>query len=230
MTEARRKQLSVLAFVIFLVFCLLVTVFIGGPMVRLARHPEQFRQWVDSFGLWGRLIFIGIVVLQVIVAMIPGEAIELAAGYAFGAWEGTLLSLAGIVIGSYIVFFLVRKFGIRMIGVFFADREIRRLNFLRDVRKAKVLTFLLMTIPGTPKDLLSYFAGLLPLSARQWLSIVAVARIPSVVMSTVSGDAAGEKNYLFAAAVMAVTMVISLTGILYYRKICKENPENPAES
>lgn len=225
MTETQRKQLSILAMVVFVLFCLIVTVFIGVPMVKLAKQPEAFRAWVDSFGIWGQLIFVGMVILQVIVALIPGEAIELAGGYAFGAVEGTLLCMLGIVIGSWLVFAAVRRVGPKLIEVFFPDREIKRLAFLKNPRKAKVLTFILMTIPGTPKDLLSYFAGLTPLTTMQWLSIVTVARIPSLVSSTVSGAAAGEKNYLLAVIVMASTLLVSGIGILYYRKICRESEE-----
>lgn len=223
MTEKQRKVLSLLAVAVFVVFCLLVSVFIGVPMVRLAEEPEMFREWVDSFGITGQLIFVGMVILQVIVALIPGEPLELAAGYAFGAVEGTLLSLVGIVLGSWIVFGSVRCVGPKLLEVFFADKEIRRLSFLRDPRKAKLLTFILMTIPGTPKDLLSYFAGLTPLTTRQWLSIVAVARIPSLVTSTISGAAAGEENYFLAGAVLSITLLASGIGVWYYRNICKES-------
>ena len=223
MTEKQRKWLSAGAVGIFVLFCLGVTVFLGPPMVKLARQPERFRDWVDSFGIWGRVIFVAMVVLQVIVALIPGEPLELAAGYAFGVAEGTALSLIGILIGSFIVFGAVRTFGRKVLEIFFADREIRRLSFLKDPRKARVMTFILMTIPGTPKDLLSYFAGLTPLTMPQWLGIVAVSRIPSLVSSTVSGAAAGEKDYLLAGIVLALTLLASGLGILYYRKICKES-------
>lgn len=225
MTEQHKKQLSALSVVIFVLFCLLVTVFIGVPMVKLAKQPEVFRQWVDSLGFWGQLIFVGMVILQVIVALIPGEALELAGGYAFGAVEGTVLCMIGILLGSWLVFSAVRLLGPKLVEAFFAEREIKRLSFLQNPKKARVLTFILMTIPGTPKDLLSYFAGLTPLSTRQWLSIVVVARIPSLVSSTVSGAAAGEKNYILAGIVMAFTLLLSGIGILYYRKICRESEE-----
>jgi len=224
-TETQRKRLFAASVIIFLLFCLFVTIFVGIPMVRLAEQPEMFRTWVDSFGIWGRLIFVAMVVLQVIVALIPGEPLELAAGYAFGAVEGTVLSLIGILLGSFLVFGAVRVWGIKLLQVFFADREIKRLAFLRDPRKAKVMTFILMTIPGTPKDLLSYFAGLTPLTMPQWLYIVAVARIPSLISSTISGAAAGEENYILAGTVLAFTLLLSGLGILYYRKLCKDSEE-----
>lgn len=211
--------------VIFLLFCLLSGWFLGVPMVKLAKNPEAFRAWVDTSGIWGRVLFVGMVFLQVIVALIPGEPLELAAGYAFGAVEGTLLSMIGIVLGSLVIFCTVRRLGPKFVEVFFPEKELKRLSFLKNPKKAKVLAFILMTIPGTPKDLLSYFAGLTPLSLRQWLGIVVIARIPSLVTSTVSGSAAGERNYVLAVVMLLLTLMMSGVGMLYYRKICKEQAE-----
>lgn len=225
MTDKHRKGLWILSIAVFLMFCILVGWFIGVPMVRMARDPQQFQAWVDRSGIWGKLLFVGMVYLQVIVALIPGEPLELAGGYAFGALEGTLLSMAGIVLGSWTIFSLVRRLGPRFVEVFFPEKEMKRLSFLKNPKKAKVLAFILMTIPGTPKDLLSYFAGLTPLTLKQWLSIVVVARIPSLVTSTVSGGAAGEENYLLAGITLAITLTLSILGMLYYRKICKEQAE-----
>ena len=224
-TEKHRKLLYIFSLAIFAVFCAAVGWFVGVPMVRMADDPQQFQTWVDGFGVWGRLVFVGMVFLQVIVALIPGEPIELMAGYIFGMWEGTLLSMAGILLGSAAVFLLVRRFGPKFAEVFFPQKELKRLNFLKNPKKSGVLAFILMTVPGTPKDLLSYFAGLMPLTLWQWLGIVTVSRIPSLVTSTVSGALAGKEDYVLSAVVFAITIVLSGIGVVYYRKICKEQAE-----
>ena len=225
MTDRHKKLLYSASILIFLLFCGLTGWYIGVPMVRFAENPEQFRSWVDASGLWSRVIFIGMVVLQVLVAFIPGEAIELAAGYAFGGVEGTVLSMVGIVIGSCIIYLAVRKFGVKMVEVFFSKKSISEVGFLKNPKKAKVLAFLLMLIPGTPKDFLSYFAGLTSLTLSQWLKIVVIARLPSVLTSTLTGAAAGEEQYELAVLMLIVTALLSAAGILYYRRICKEENE-----
>lgn len=230
MSEKMRKTLWLAAVVIFIVFCAVVGWFIGIPMIRLAEDPEAFRLWVENSGLWGKLAFVAMVVIQVLVALIPGEPLELAAGYAFGAAEGTILSMTGILLGSWMVFALVRRFGVRMVEIFFSDRQIRRLNFLKNPQKARVLAFVLMLIPGTPKDFLSYFAGLTSLTTGQWLTIVAIARIPSLITSTLTGAAAGEERYLLASVMLAITLVISGAGILYYRMLCEQQDEPMEET
>ncbi len=229
MTDRQKKGVYIAAVLVFLVFMAAITIFIGKPLVAFAEDPHQFRQWVDASGIWGRLIFVGMVVLQVVVAFIPGEPIELAAGYAFGFWEGSILTLAGFLIGSWIVFALVRRFGVKLVEVFFSKNKLDEIKFLQNPKKTKVISFLLMLIPGTPKDMLSYFAGLTHLTTRQWLTIVAVGRLPSLITSTITGAAAGEKNYLVSAISLGVTLLITLVGILYYRILCKREKEQLKE-
>ena len=222
MTEKQKKWVFAAAFVVFVVFCVLTGWLVGVPMVEFANDPERFRAWVDASGIWGRVLFVGMVVLQVVVAFIPGEPVELAAGYAFGFWEGSALTMAGFLLGSWLVFALVRKFGVKLVEVFFHKNKIAELRFLQNPRKAKIIAFLLMLIPGTPKDFLSYFAGLTPLTLSQWLQIVAFARIPSLVTSSLTGAAARDENYILSVVMLAVTLIISIAGILYYRHICKQ--------
>ena len=225
MSSKQQKAVSIAAVLVFLAVCAGLTVFVGTPMVRLAGEPEAFRRWVDGHGAWGRLFYVGIVALQVVVALIPGEPLELAGGYAFGALEGTILALLGIGIGSALVCGLVRRVGVKLVEVFFSREKIESLSFLKNPRKTRVIAFLLMMIPGTPKDFLSYFAGLTKLRLGEWLAIVTVARIPSVIGSTISGGAVGSEDYLLAAITMGITLLLSGAGILYYRKICKEQSE-----
>lgn len=230
MTEKHRKIVWLVAVLIFIAFMAAVTIFVGKPLVQFAEDPAQFQAWVDSAGIWGRVLFVGMVVLQVAVAFIPGEPVEIAAGYAFGFWEGTLLTLVGFLLGSWLVFALVRKFGVKLVEVFFPSKKISEFGFLKNPKKTKIITFILMLIPGTPKDFLSYFAGLTKLTLLEWLTIVAVARIPSLVTSTLTGAAAGEENYILTVILAVVTVAISLAGILYYRWICKqEKKEQPEE-
>ena len=223
--EKHRKLVWLLALGVFLVVCGSLIWFIGRPMLALAGDPEVFRAWIDSAGMWGRLAYVGIMALQVLVVLIPGEPLELAGGYAFGALEGTVLALTGFVIGSAAVFALVRRFGVKMVEVFFTQDKIRQMEFLKNPKKTKVIAFIIMMIPGTPKALISYFAGLTKLTMRQWLTIVAIARIPSLIGSTIPGGAMGSENYVLAGVIWGISLIISAVGVVYYRRICAEQSD-----
>ena len=221
-TPFQKKCISLTAFGVFLLLSGCVCWFIGRPMLAFVSEPERFRSWVDAHGLMGRLAFIGMMILQVVVAIIPGEPLEIGAGYAFGFWEGTGLCMAGILLGSLLVFGIVRRFGVRLVEVFFSREKIDSLKFLQDARRRDFIIFLVFFLPGTPKDLLSYFVGLTKIRLSHWLLIAGVARIPSVVTSTIGGDALGMQNYVFAIVVFVATLAISGLGLLCYRLLCKK--------
>ncbi len=221
-TERQRKLIAAAALAVFLAFSILVGYFIGRPMLAFVKSPDRFRAWVDARGSSGRLIFLGMVVLQMLVALIPGEPLELGAGYAFGALEGTLLCLIGMAIGTLLVWGIVRRFGLRLVEVFFPAEKLASLRFLQNERRFEDTVFAIMLLPGTPKDLLCYFIPLTHMPLSHWFFIATVARIPSVVTSTVSGSALGEQNYPLAAITLAATALVSLTGLAIYRRVLQK--------
>jgi uncharacterized membrane protein YdjX (TVP38/TMEM64 family) len=225
-TQKQQRQIAGAGVALFLLLSALVLWKVGLPMVRLASQPEAFRLWVEGYGWWGRLIYMGMVFLQVLVAVIPGEPLEIAGGYVFGAVEGTILCLLAASLGSFAVIALVRRFGVYLVEVFFSREKINSLRFLRDTKGRTILFFLLFMVPGTPKDLLSYGAGLLDIPLPALFLICSLGRIPSVVTSTIGGDALGTQSYGFAVAVFLVTMAISGLGLFLYHRISQKNNEN----
>lgn len=223
MTDKKKKIIVSVCIAAVVLLMAAIAYYVGKPMIKFVSEPERFRSWVDSHGIWGRLAFLGMTMLQVIVAVIPGEPMELVAGYAFGSIEGTLLCIIGATLGGIPVFILVRKFGMKVVEVFFSKEKTDSLKFLKSSPKRDLWIFILFLIPGTPKDLLNYFVGLTDMKMSKWLLISLVARIPSIVTSTIGGDALGMKNYTFAIVVFAVTLAVSGAGILIYRRICRRH-------
>ena len=221
-TRPRRKKIgAVLLLALFIAATVLICVFAWEPFANLLSDPEGFRDWVAAQGIWGAVIFVGLMVLQIIVAFLPGEPLEIAAGYTFGFWGGTALCMTGAFIGSVAVFLFVRTWGRRAAELFFPREKIESVSFLRDERKLNSLVFLLFAIPGTPKDVMTYAVGLTNMRLTVWLLISTFARIPSIVTSTVGGDALGLQNYTFAIIVFAATLALSGVGLLIYRGICR---------
>ena len=229
LSKKTQKLIFFIAVAVIIALSVLIFRFVGIPMMNYVKEPGQFRAWVDSHGFVGRLAFAGMMMLQVVVAIIPGEPLEIFAGYAFGALEGTLLCIASQTIGGLFVFLLVRRYGTRIAEIFFSGEKLRSLRFLKYSKKRDVLFFIIFMIPGTPKDLICYFAGLTDIKISAWLLISVLGRIPSVVTSTIGGDAMGTKKYLFSLIVFAATFAVSLIGLWIYNKICKIHERREAE-
>ncbi len=221
LTAVQLTILKIASVIVFVAFVGFFTWAIGKPILEFANEPERFKNWVDTYGIWGRLTFILMVSIQVVVALIPGEPLEMVAGYAFGGIEGTILCVIGMTLGSLAVLLLVKKFGMRFVGLFFKKKEIKYLNFLKDTKKRNLLIFLLFFFPGTPKDLLTYFVGLTDIKLSHYLILVSVARLPSIVGSTFGAEAISFKNYKSAIIILAVTFLFSALGFLVYKNIKK---------
>lgn len=230
LNTTHRKAVTVSIVILFTILMLVVVVYIGKPLLQLAGEPEVFREWINTQGWYGWILFVLIMIVQVFVAFIPGEALEIAAGYAFGALKGSILCLVGEALGGILVLLFVKRFGVKAVELFFSLEKLRSLRFLQNPKKREILIFLLFLLPGTPKDLLCYFAGLTEISTASWICIQLLGRLPSILTSTLGGDALGSEKYWIAAIVLAATAVISSLGLaVYHRFSSQENQKHDRE-
>jgi len=223
MDEKHKKRRSIL-----LVLAAVAAITAGAwvltkPILALANDPAAARSWIEGLGIWGPLAYLALVVLQIVVAVIPGEPLELGAGYAFGFWRGTLLCEIGILLGGLLVFLFVKRFGVKAVEVFFPREKIESLRFLHNEKRLALWVFILFFIPGTPKDIMTYIVPLTPMKLSTFLLLSTVARLPSVITSTIGGNALGTGKLTFALIVFGATALISALGILIYRRICKRS-------
>ena len=179
---------------------------------------EQFKNWARSLGFGGWLITLGIQLLQIFVAFIPGEPIEILLGYVWGPWLGMLTCLIGIFIGTMTIFLIVRKLGMKFVKKVIGTDDLTKYKFLQDENKVDITVFILFFIPGTPKDALTYIVPIAPISPMKYLLISTFARIPSIITSTILGDSIAEGKWLLAIVVFVVTAVVSIAGIILGNK------------
>lgn len=211
----------ILSLTVFLLLIIIGSALLGPIVIRTLDNPNDFRALVAQNGVWGFIIFIFIQMLQVVFAFIPGEIVEVAAGYAFGTFWGTVLCLVGVALSSALIFFLVKSFGHRLALVLMDSATLRRLSFLRNNKKRDFILFLLYFLPGTPKDILTYFAGLTDINPITFLLICTLGRIPSVLTSTLAGSALVESNYKTTLFIFAVTGAVALIGYYIYYLLSK---------
>ena len=215
-----KKELikKLIPLILFILAMVLATVLLWPHVSALATEEgrEEFKAFIDNIGILGWFVTLGIQLLQVFVALIPGEPIELMLGFVWGPWLGMLTCLLGIFIGTLVIFLLVKRFGRPFVRKIVGDKDLSTYKFLSDPRKVDLTVFLLFFIPGTPKDLLTYFAGLTEIRLVRFLLISMLARIPSVISSTFGGHLLGEGNFTGAVILYAVTGAVSLLGMVGY--------------
>jgi uncharacterized membrane protein YdjX (TVP38/TMEM64 family) len=210
--------------ILVIVFCaaavILTVVF--WPFIRELKDPvyrEKFSAWVKGLGVKGVLILLGLQILQIVVAVIPGGPVELIAGAAYGALGGLAICAAGCVIATSLIFLTVNRFGRSLVVRFFGEENIGSWKFLKDPEKTARAVFIVFLIPGMPKDMLTWFAPLSGLPMPLFTGISTFARLPAVLSTTVMGDSAISGNWVLTAAMFAVTAVLGLAGLYLKDKV-----------
>ena len=198
----------------------------GSELLSFVSDADRFKAWLDSYGNLGKIVFISVRALQTVVKIIPAEPLEIGSGYAFGVWGGLFCCMLGTEIGSFVIVAITKLFGMKAVNLFVSEEKINSLGFLQNKEKLTTSLFIIYLIPGTPKDILTYFVGLTPLPLTDFLLISLIARIPSVVSSTISGEMLGTGNYLTAGIVYAITGLVSILGYYAYNRIIQTKQKN----
>lgn len=171
-----------------------------------------FKEKIDNLGLVGLLILFLLEIAQILFVVIPGEPLEILAGMCYGNIGGTIFITISVLITTTIVFWLVRKYGKKLIYESFSKEKIDKIEnskILKNPKKVELIMILLFLIPGTPKDLLVYIGGLLPIKPLRFILISSFARFPSVISSTIAGASIVEGNIAVGAISYGVTFFIT---------------------
>ncbi|MCF2556143.1 MAG: TVP38/TMEM64 family protein [Bacteroidales bacterium] len=224
--EKKKRILRIAFSCLLLAGVLTALTVLALPYVRRLSDPETQRfiqNWIGERGLWGIFILLGLQVLQVIIAFIPGEPMELLAGALCGALGGTVLCLTGTVLASACIFALSRRYGRRLLALLgFGEKQVAQWKWLqRDEQseKADLVIFLVFLIPGTPKDMLTYVVGMTRVSLKRFLWLSTLARVPSVLSSTLIGSSVIQGEGETALILMLVTGLLGILGIEAREKI-----------
>ena len=216
-----RKIIQIILMVLFVIIMGVVTYY-SIPVIKSLPTEEgrlELQHKVESYGVFAPGFYIIICMLQVVVAIIPGEPLEIVGGVLFGGIGGFILCLIGITIGSATVYYLVKIIGKPLINAIMSKEKHNKLKFLHDERKLELIIFLLFLIPGTPKDALTYFVPLTKIKPSKYFLYSSLARIPSVISSTIVGANLSKGNFKIGIAIFAITAAIGFVGIMYNNKL-----------
>ena len=209
--ELRKRKLA------YLKLALLLFIIIGLPVILfftcrdtlfnkewLANLPEFIMQYKGS----AAAVLTGMQILQVIICIIPGQPIQLAASYMFGVLKGYLISIVGAVIGAFAAFYIAKVLGKDALETIFGEDKVN--DYHRKLNSGKGLTAVLLIylIPGIPKDLVAYVAGISDMRLRPFLIVSTIGRSPGMLGSLLTGYFISRRNYAAIGILAAVTAVI----------------------
>lgn len=182
---------------------------------------ERVMDRVQNAGPLGVVFLLIIEFLQVVVAFIPGEVVQIAAGMLYGPWAGALVVLIGCVVSSAFVFVVVHKLGALFVQGMVPTKYLDKFRKFEASGKLNMVVFVLFLIPGLPKDVFTYLVPLTDMRMRTFLLISNIGRIPGVVVSTYAAAGIIEGDYVQSAIIFAVTAGIAVLGILGYGRLMK---------
>lgn len=220
----KAKKTKVLLSVLKL--ALLFVIVIAIPAYVIFFHRDflmQFRSFDDVLAFLQQyhtesiFIYIGIQVLQIVISVIPGQAFQFAAGYLYGFIPGLLFSCIGAAVGTSISFYLAKLLGKDAIHLFFGEERMAYFLERLNSRRAYTIVFLLYVIPGLPKDVVSYAAGISEMKFKAFLILSLLGRIPGMAGSLLIGAFYMKQHYI-GMAVVGILAVVAFCICVACRK------------
>jgi len=178
-------------------------------------NPDELRAWLARLGPLGPLGLIAFNTVQVVVAPVPGYPVQIASGYLFGWWRGSLYAVMGMILGGLLAMTLARVYGRplveRIVGA-------ERLDRWEDVAHLNSLAVWFVLMLGPLGDSTYYIAGLTKLPIWKLLAIVLLVRSPSVMVSAAlgAGVISWRSPWFIAGAAIFIVLGI-LAGLNEHR-------------
>ena len=189
------------------------------PLISKLANEEtriEFKNDIANMGFKGVLTVLGLQILQIVVAVIPGQPMEIVSGMLYGTWGGMLLCLVGIFLGTLMVFLIVRKVGTDFMQLFFSKEkidEIKNSKLFKNPAKFEMLMFIMFVIPLLPKDIFIYLGGISPVRPKRFLAIATLARIPGLFVTVYAGNKLSEGSFLITIILVAVFLIVGIIRI-----------------
>lgn len=222
---------------------LLAGIVIALPIYVYFEYPEFFNQFrtmegvnafLDRYQTASLFVYLGLQIIQIIISIIPGQFIQFAGGYAYGFWLGYLLAIAGVAIGTSVAFGLARVLGRDAVHLLFGEERITKFVNQLNSKKAFAILFVIFVIPGLPKDLVTYAAGISQFGYKPFLLLSLIGRTPALMGTIMMGSMLNEGSYFGLIALGAGALIVCIFLLIkrhdlttyvdkYYNRFMKYN-------
>jgi uncharacterized membrane protein YdjX (TVP38/TMEM64 family) len=215
------KNRAYLILILIAAFLVFIAYEYYGQHFRELRNPKNIKAIILSYGEYSLFAFLAMQIIQVVAFFIPGEVMQIAGGYIYGAFIGGILTLLGITLGSAIVYGISRRYGKPFIRKIISEKQLNFFDKLLRLGSVNYIVFLLYLIPGIPKDVLAYICGISDITFKNFMLYSTIGRIPGIFISTYFGARmyTGHKGVLVVIAV--IMSILFIIGVFKGEKIVR---------
>ena len=148
----------------------------------LLTDQAKMKQWIESFGLFGPIIFILIQILQTVIPIIPGALTVVGGVVIFGYFWGSILNFTGIIIGSVILFLITRRYGEPFVRTIVGDKTYDKYYAWVEKHSNRFELFfaLAMASPISPADVIVAISALTPIKFKRFFWIIVFCKPISI--------------------------------------------------
>ena len=185
------------------------------------RSLEELNAFLLQYKTASIFVYIGLQIFQIIVSIIPGQALQFASGYAYSFWLGYLYSIIGVAIGTLVTFYLARLLGKDALHIIFGEEKFSRFVHTLNSKKSYLILFVIFLIPGIPKDLFTYAAGVSEIKLKPFLLLSLIGRTPAMMGSVMMGSMFFNGSYTGLIILCAIAVILFTAGLLKRDKLLR---------
>ncbi|MCC6299089.1 MAG: VTT domain-containing protein [Anaerolineales bacterium] len=212
----KRNQRAILITIAILLLCWWARVPIAD-FLRWIVNREAVEEYMERQGHWAMAVYLALLVLQVIVALIPGQALVFAAGYVFGFVPTLLVTIPVAVLSSQFAFYLARRFGKPIAYRLASQKAIDRWEGMSR-HQGILFYFLAFNLPIFPSDAMCYVAGLGSISGTRFFVANFLGRFISTIFTVAFSAYGFNLPAWFWAVAVIVILLIYFSWVMYARK------------
>ena len=220
--ESKRKALAYVKFAFLLVIIVAIPVYIyffQHQLIESVNSVEKVQRLLNDNKAYSIPLYILAQIIQIVICIIPGQWLQMGAGLAWGIWLGLLFSLIGALIGSIITYYLAKWLGRDAVHFFFGEEKVNEYVEKLNKKRAFFVVFLIFLIPGVPKDLCNYAAGISSMRLKPFLIASMIGRTPGMLGSILIGKQIGTASYTAAIVIAVIAVILAVLGVVFHKRI-----------
>ncbi|MDR1135980.1 MAG: VTT domain-containing protein [Clostridiales Family XIII bacterium] len=217
-----RNAIAILKFVLMLViiFGVPLAIFLMNPgFIENFKNFESINDMLGKYKVASYVFFISAQILQVVISFIPGQAIQFATGYSYDFWPACLITFTGITTGTIITFHIAKLLGSDAMHLIFGEEKLKKYIKTLNSKKAYIAIFVIFLIPGIPKDMFTYAAGISEMKATGFTVLTMCARAPALMASILFGNMLRSGSYTGMIIMGVIVVTMCILGLIHRAKL-----------